>query len=434
MHAVRSFLLVILACSLAACTTPGPSYSSFDEYRTQTRQLIEQRRAFLAKEGKGMQAELEWNSPQEWRPAGLAAVSGGAAPARGVLLVHGLGDSPWSFHDLGQRLAERGFLVRTVLLPGHGTRPDDLIAPGIADWRGLVREQVALLKRDLGGRGHGGQVWLGGFSTGANLVTEYALDDDAIAGLLLFSPAFRSDTDIDWLAPWVAWARPWLRERDPNRPDQSPVRYLITPTNGFSLFWRSSYAVRSRLADKPFEKPALLVTTANDSVVDVGFTLQAFQQSFTHPASRLVWYGALPQEVGADRAPPPRVLVRTDRLPERRISQFSHMGLLFAPDNPLYGEAGSLRLCWNGQAPETVPRCEAGETVWYSDWGYREDGKIHARLTYNPYFDWQFQVLEGVLGGAADMQRADGRSDATARRAVDAPATGASGDGGARAY
>ncbi|MEC5397076.1 alpha/beta hydrolase [Uliginosibacterium sp. H1] len=411
MRAVRFLFTVLTTFGLAACTTPGPSYSSFDEYRTQTRALIEQRRAFLAKEGKDMQAELEWNSPQEWRPAGWRAVSASAAatPTRGVLLVHGLGDSPWSFHDLGQRLAERGFLVRT---------------------------QVALLKRELDGHGQqGGQVWLGGFSTGANLVTEYALDDDAIAGLLLFSPAFRSDTDIDWLAPWVAWARPWLRERDPGRPEQSPVRYLITPTNGFSLFWRSSYAVRSRLADKPFDRPALLVTTANDSVVDVGFTLLAFQQSFTHPASRLVWYGDLPADVGTDRAPP-RVLVRTDRLPERRISQFSHMGLLFAPDNPLYGEAGTLRLCWNGQAPDTVPRCEAGEEVWYSDWGYREDGKIHARLTWNPYFDWQLQVLESVLGAAhesvADAPRTEGGNTASARRGADTPAGGVSGGGAAR--
>ena len=23
--------------------------------------------------------------------------------------------------------------------------------------------------------------------------------------------------------------------------------------------------------------------------------------------------------------------------------------------------------------------------MWYSDWGYREHGKVHARLTFNPY-------------------------------------------------
>lgn len=36
--------------------------------------------------------------------------------------------------------------------------------------------------------------------------------------------------------------------------------------------------------------------------------------------------------------------------------------------------------------------------MWYSDWGYREPGKMHARLTFNPYFTWQLGVIDEVLG------------------------------------
>jgi hypothetical protein len=39
--------------------------------------------------------------------------------------------------------------------------------------------------------------------------------------------------------------------------------------------------------------------------------------------------------------------------------------------------------------------------VWYSDWGYREPGKMHARLTFNPYFNWQLGVIDEVLGNLA---------------------------------
>ena len=42
--------------------------------------------------------------------------------------------------------------------------------------------------------------------------------------------------------------------------------------------------------------------------------------------------------------------------------------------------------------------CEGGGPVWYSDWGYREAGKFHARLTFNPYFGWQAGVMAHVLG------------------------------------
>ena len=93
------------------------------------------------------------------------------------------------------------------------------------------------------------------------------------------------------------------------------------------------------------------------------------------------------------------MLVRADSLPAYRISQFSHMGLLFSPSNALYGEGGSLRICQNGQAERVTRACLEGEAVWYSDWGYREPGKVHARLTFNPYFEWQTSVLIGTFGG-----------------------------------
>jgi hypothetical protein len=50
--------------------------------------------------------------------------------------------------------------------------------------------------------------------------------------------------------------------------------------------------------------------------------------------------------------------------------------------------------------------------VWYSDWGYREAGKVHARLTFNPYFDWQLQQIQQLLAGSsagdATLQQAAG--------------------------
>ncbi|BBI59892.1 hypothetical protein HSBAA_11980 [Vreelandella sulfidaeris] len=38
------------------------------------------------------------------------------------------------------------------------------------------------------------ELWLGGFSTGGNLVTSHAFSDDNVDGLLLFSPGFYPDT------------------------------------------------------------------------------------------------------------------------------------------------------------------------------------------------------------------------------------------------
>jgi len=378
---LRSAALGIIALVFGNCAIAAPGMplgqKSFDAYRTDTLQWLRDHRDF---QGSDPGAELTWNAPQEWRPTG--------EPRRGILLVHGLGDSPWSFHDIGGELAARGFLVRTVLLPGHGTQPADMLDVRMEDWRRVVDEQAAILRAEVG------EIYLGGFSTGANLVLDYAYKHDDVAGLLLFSPAFQSSMTYDWLTPLISWARPWLLAPDASRPQQSLVRYMTVPTNGFAQFYRSSRVARQDLERRTYDKPVFIAVAAHDSVLDTNYVLQTFQQRFTHPDSRLAWYGTLPDSAWDMK----RVKARTDYLPELRISQFSHMGLLFSPDNALYGEHGSLRFCWNGQTEQATRACEQGETVWYSDWGYREADKMHARLTFNPYFSWQIGLIDEVLG------------------------------------
>lgn len=372
---------------LGACATAGNldgpiSQKSFADYRSETlKQLIEERSFQLP----DRDSELDWNAPKEWRPATYEA---GSRPDKGILLVHGLGDSPWSFHDVGQQLAQQGFLVRTVLLPGHGTRPENLQTVTAEQWRRVVREQAAALQRDVG------QVYLGGFSTGGNLVLEYAYTHPEIAGLVLFSPGFKSKA-FDWLAPLVAQVRPWLRTPDGKTPMQNAVRYLNVPSNGFDQFYRTSLAARLMLDDRPYDKPVFMVVTQHDSVLDTNYLLDVFQRRFTNSQSRLIWYGSKPDGLTDTK----RVLIQHDRLPEQHISQFSHMSLMFSPANPLYGDKGSLRICLNGQTEQAMRACEQGTSVWYSDWGYREDGKVHARLTFNPYFDWQTSVMVATLNG-----------------------------------
>lgn len=373
-------LLITAACAVTERPDASPRQISFDTYRQDTVQLLQQRRAF---QGADQVAEIEWNAPHEWRPAGQ--------PHKGILLVHGLGDSPWSFHDIGQQLADQGFLVRTVLLPGHGTRPEDMLDVTLEDWRRVVTEQAQALSGDVD------EVYLGGFSTGANLVLDYAYAHPDIQGLLLFSPAFMSNSAFDWLAPLVSWARPWLLAADNGRPMQTVVRYMNVPTNGFAQFYRSSRSVRQAMRGAPYGKPVLMVVAENDSVLDSNYLSNVFTTQFTHPASRLIWYGKDRDLFQQDE----RVLVRSDYLPELHISQFSHMGVLFSPRNDLYGASGSLRMCWNGQADAARAECEQGAPVWFSDWGYIEPGKIHARLTFNPYFDWQNQIMAQVLDASA---------------------------------
>lgn len=377
--------LLLPLFALQACASNGTPLGqpSFAQYRQQTIEWLQQHRTFQTDDHA---TELEWNAPHEWRPAGK--------PKSGILLVHGLGDSPWSFNDIGTTLAAQGFLVRTVLLPGHGTQPSDMLDVTLKQWQQVVREQTQILAREVP------KVYLGGFSTGANLVLDYAYEHDEIAGLVLFSPAFRPDNTYAWVTQYIGWFKPWLAEpNDGIRPMQTPVRYLNVPTNGFAQFYRSAVMAQSRLKQRTYDKPVFVAITQHDSVLDTAYVLDNFNQHFSNPASRLIWYGNKP----ATAAKTPRVLVRNDYLPEYRIAQFSHMGLMFSPDNRLYGKDGTQRICWNGQETADMQRCLSGEQVWYSDWGHREPGKVFARLTFNPYYDWQSRVMMQVLSDAGAL-------------------------------
>ncbi|RMS47396.1 Lipoprotein, partial [Pseudomonas coronafaciens pv. garcae] len=198
---IRSRLAGLLSLlTLQACTSMADNDvpdTRFDDYRQRTVELIRNQRTFQTDDHR---AELDWNAPRQWTPNGTIKA--------GVLLVHGLGDSPWSFHDVARKLADQGFLVRTVLLPGHGTKPEDMLNVSLEQWQQVVREQAQLLGQEVP------KVYLGGFSTGANLVLDYAYDHDEIAGLVLFSPAFRSNNGYAWLTPWIGWVRPWLAKPD----------------------------------------------------------------------------------------------------------------------------------------------------------------------------------------------------------------------------
>ncbi|NOG32483.1 hypothetical protein HLB35_13265 [Halomonas sp. TBZ9] len=135
----------------------------------------------------------------------------------------------------------------------------------------------------------------------------------------------------------------------------------------------------------------LMTISQHDSVLDPNATLEAFQTRFPHPASRFIWYGDTPAHLDDSRVTP-----LTSYLSDRRISTFSHMNVLFAPENPYYGEAGSYTMLENGQ--KDLIRPDNPDSLWFSAWGHRDAEKYHARLTWNPYFDELLDVIRGVTG------------------------------------
>jgi len=156
-------------------------------------------------------------------------------------------------------------------------------------------------------------------------------------------------------------------------------------TNAAGLFYRSSQEV-AQVLDRGLEKPVFLVASEADGVVDNQQLLSAWQQQFHAENNQLVWYHQGSQLVpGANNY--------TMRLDQQRISSGSHMGVMFSKTNALYGIEGEITVCNNDQSAEHEAACQRGEPMWYSGWGYREPGRAHARLTWNPYFEPMLELL-----------------------------------------
>jgi carboxylesterase len=101
-----------------------------------------------------------------------------------VLLCHGFTGSPQSLRPWAEYLAERGMTVSLPLLPGHGTRWEDLRLTGWQDWYAEVdRELRALRERSA-------RLFVAGLSMGGALALRLAAKHgDAIDGVVVVNPA-----------------------------------------------------------------------------------------------------------------------------------------------------------------------------------------------------------------------------------------------------
>lgn len=124
----------------------------------------------------------------------------------GILLIHGLTGTPMEMRLLGKGLANAGFTVHGVQLPGHCGSAEDLIATRWQEWyAGVERAAEAL-------RGKVDNLFVGGLSMGAVLALALAAEHpDWVAGVGVYGATFRYD---GWNIPRVArlsFLLPWFK-------------------------------------------------------------------------------------------------------------------------------------------------------------------------------------------------------------------------------
>jgi len=354
---------------------------AFGEYINRTRAMIARARTDL-NSGNGKNI-VDANAPFELKPPAHCSAGIKKQYRRGVLLTHGLTDSPYFMRPLGEFFQENCFRVMAILLPGHGTRPGDLLEVTWEEWVKAITYGANALAMEVD------EVHLAGFSTGGTLSIYQSLNDARVKGIFLFSPAF-AVSPFAFIANWhkvYSWAvqeGQWLDVMN----DEDPFKYESFPKNAADQIHLLAKEVRSRLNGRTVAIPVFVAASADDATVEVSATLNFFRQA-VNPHSKMVFYSNKPAAfpAGFDTS---KVEVINSAIPDRKILSSAHTAILLPPNDVHYGINGAYASClhYYPKQMERYRACKRKDGIYLGE--LTEDNLKSGtmqRLMFNPHFD-----------------------------------------------
>jgi alpha-beta hydrolase superfamily lysophospholipase len=220
-------------------------------------------------------------------------------PIGGVLLLHGLSDSPYSLRALGQRLHAEGYTVIWLRIPGHGTCPAALANVSFEDWAAAVKVAMCGL-RDLLPKGT--PLILGGYSNGGALSVLYtlsAINDPTLPkpkAIVLFAPMIGISplARITWLYHMAALvSRNQKAQWSGIAAEIDPFRYSSWPMNASVQAWLVTQSVERQLSKLQRSgrmnemPPVLAMQSVVDSTIIVPKLITALFDRLTAPINEL---------------------------------------------------------------------------------------------------------------------------------------------------
>jgi len=414
--------------------------NSFEEYLQLEDRLFEQlEKEVYAETGAGSEYDIiryssgSLSDPQHRTPNWNRSFElETTAPRGGVLLLHGMSDSPYSLRTLGETLNQRGYWVIGLRLPGHGTAPSGLKTVRWQDMSAAVH----LAMEHLSARMEGKPIHIIGYSNGAALALDFTLnvldeDDSPLpASLVLISPAVGLPPGsglagfMDLLShlpglggfSWVSIL-----------PEFDPYKYNSFATNAGTQVYRLTRSVSNRIAAKAQSgpvrhfPPVLVLKSQIDATVSVNAVVDRLLKRLGPDGHELVLFdinelAARTPLLVSDPRPLSSRLMADDSLPftltlvtnensesrtviARRKKPFSnevsivplglewpqgyislsHVALPFPPDDPLYGmhDPHDPKHIFLGQQPI---QGERGLLALPTDW--------LLRVRHNPFYGY----------------------------------------------
>ena len=308
---------------------------TFADYVACTRDMLNHARSRLG--AADLEKIIDGNAPFELKPAGDFA-GRKKNYRRGVLLTHGLTDSPYFMRHLAEFFQENGFRVMAILLPGHGTQPGDLLDVTWQEWARTVAYGTDRLAEEVD------EVYLAGFSAGGALSVYQSLRDDRVQGLFLFSPALKISPRAEWanLHKFYSWMIPsakWVSIM----PDRDIYKYESLPKNAAAQMYALTKKLNSLLQGHEVKIPVFAAASQDDTTANTPATLE-FMAHTHHPLSKLVLY-TTDTENPPSGIPAEKLELVNSVVPEQKILSFAHTAIVLPHGDPHYGAAGDYSNC-----------------------------------------------------------------------------------------
>ena len=300
---------------------------------------------------------IDWNAPFALTPEN--------PNGKGILLIHGLLESPFAMRDLAHIFQSKGYLVYAVLLPGHGTTPEALLTAKLEEWVETVEFGIKALKQQVS------TIEIAGRSTGASLAI-YLADQQPtlIKKVYAFAPACGLASKfacLTGLGSMLGKFIPRFRFLDSLEEDDCIKYRSMTLYAAWQVFRLTRKTKHLKL-----EMPLFFAISEEDETVSFKAVYHFFKRQ-TNPNNKMLVFSA------HGFPPEKQIEVINTKIPEKNILCLSHIGIIYSPDNPYYGEKGEYTL-------KDKARYQADYYGNVYTVGTLKNGERVSRLFYNPFF------------------------------------------------
>ena len=202
---------------------------------------------------------------------------------KGVLLIHGYTGTPAEMRLLGDHLHQEGYTVLGVLLPGHGTKPEDLNETEWQDWYAAAEKGFKRLEECCT------EVMVAGLSMGGVLAIKVAAELPVSKAAFLATPIYVQDKRVPFL-PLLRFFIRYLKKRQRCyfSADKYNLAYNVMPVKPLGSLFALVRLCKERLLKK-ITVPCIVLQSKIEHTVNPE-SAQYIYDNISSEEKKLVWY------------------------------------------------------------------------------------------------------------------------------------------------